>query len=242
MVAQSIARLDLTVYATFGVLASVYGAGQRWPGRWRVQAALAAVLTLAVASGVVVALSQDRRWLAVPVSALWASLAAWLSDRHGWQPPGPMFPVFAVATCSAIPTDPGTAALACGLTAATALLAVAVGALEVHLSAPSSHRASEPAPAPPPVAPPRRQRVQGVRCGVAVLVAGVIATSSQVGHPYWAMVAAVVPLSAFTSRGQLVRGLNRALGTAVRLAVAAALLVLDLPTLVLLSTIAALKD
>lgn len=237
----SMDRLDLTVYATFGAFASVYGGGQRWAGRWRLQAALGAVLTLAVISGVVTALSDDRRWLAVVVSALWAGLAATLSDRHRWAPPGPVFAVFAVATCSAIPTDPRTAFYATAVAAATAALAVAVGALEVVLSARLGDGHTEPRPATTPVPPLPRQRVQRIRCGVAVLVAGVIATASSVGHPYWAMVAAVVPLSAFTLPGQVVRGLNRALGTLAGLAVAAGLLVLDLPDLAVLVTIAALQ-
>ena len=96
-------RLDLAVYANFGAFAAIYGGTARTTTRWRTQAVVGVILTAPVASGVLVGFSSHRSWLAVPIAAGWAALAAVLSDRGGWRPPGPMFPVFAFVTCAAIP-------------------------------------------------------------------------------------------------------------------------------------------
>lgn len=233
-------RLDLSVYATFGAFASVYGGGLVTASRWRTQARLGAILSAASVAGVLVGLSPSRSWLAIPVTAAWASLAAALSDRQRWRPPGPMFPVFAVATCAAIPTTPALALEAAVVVASTAAFAVALGAAEVWLR----NRAGRPPDPPPPPGPamPRaeRQRIQLIRCGVVVAVAGLLATSAGIGHPYWAMVAAVTPLTVFTFRGQLVRGVHRAVGTLLGVAVSAGLLLVPLPVPAMLLVAAAL--
>lgn len=123
-------RLDWSIYATFGAFASVYGGSRPLPERWRTQAFLGLLLTAAVGSGALVGLSEQRSWLAIPVVALWATTGAVLSDRYSWRPPGPLFVVFAVATCSAIPTTPPVVLVAVGLAALTAAFAVTLGVLE----------------------------------------------------------------------------------------------------------------
>ncbi len=228
-------RLDLTAYATFGAFASIYGGGARDATRWRVQARLGGILTLAVISGAMVGLSEWRSWLAIPIAAAWASAAAALSDRQRWRPPGPMFPVFAVATASAIPSTPTLVLEAGGVVGATAVFAVVLGVGEVLLLRSTGLRPADPPALPgPPMPSMARQRIHLIRCGVVVIVAGSIATASAIGHPYWAMVAAVTPLTVFTFRGQIIRGIHRVAGTAVGLALAAGLLLLPIPTLILL--------
>jgi hypothetical protein len=237
----TIDRLDLALYATFGAFASVYGGGRRSTSRWRTQATLGAVLTLAVACGAVVGLAAQRSWLAIPVAAAWASAAAALSDRHRWVPPGPMFPLFAVATCAAIPGTPTLVLSAVGVAAGTAAVAVVLGVAEVG-AARRLDRPTDPSAAPRPMPSARRQRIHLVRCGVVVLVAGTVATTSGVGHPYWAMVAAVTPLTVFTLRGQVARGIQRAAGTAVGLVLAAGLLMLSMPSWLIIVTLALLQS
>ncbi|HET9647678.1 MAG TPA: FUSC family protein [Microlunatus sp.] len=238
----STGRLDLAAYATFGAFASVYGGGARTPHRWRTQTELAVILTLAVASGALVALSPQRSWWAIPVAAGWASFAAARSDRRRWRPPGPMFPVFAVATAAAIPSTPGQVLAATALTAATAALAIALGVVEVVLIKHTGIRPPDPPAAPLPSMPSRaRQRIHLVRCGIVVLAAGTIATASGIGHPYWAIVASVTPLTVFTFRGQVVRGIHRVLGTMAGLLLAGALLLLALPAFAVVIIIAALQ-
>ncbi len=231
-------RLDWSIYATFGAFACVYGGSRPRPERWRTQAFLGLLLTAAVASGALVGLSDQRRWLAIPVVALWATAGAVLSDRYSWRPPGPLFVVFAVATCSAIPTTPPVVLIALGLAALTAAFAVLLGVLEARWLPGRSWRPPPPGLPPPPA---HRQRIQAIRCAVAVAIAGLISTTAGIPHPYWAMIAAVVPLAARPLRAQLVRGVHRTLGTLVGLAVAAALLVAPLPVAVTIALIAVLQ-
>lgn len=96
-------RTDLALYAAFGAFTAVYGRRPDGSADPRVQVRLAVVLVAAVATGVAVSLSGAGAWLAVVVTAAWAALAAHLSDRQGWRPPGPLFCVFAVGACSAVP-------------------------------------------------------------------------------------------------------------------------------------------
>ena len=67
-----------------------------------------------------------------------------------------------------------------------------------------------------------------------------LATLAGIGHPYWAMVASVAPLTVFTFRGQLVRGVHRAVGTLLGVAVSAGLLLAPLPVPALLLVAAGL--
>ena len=73
---------------------------------------------------------------------------------------------------------------------------------------------------------------QPIRFVVAVGVAGALATALGavlgVGHPYWAMVAAVAPLTARGISRQMVRAGHRILGTLLGLVTGAALLALGL--------------
>ncbi|HEX7806101.1 MAG TPA: FUSC family protein, partial [Cellulomonas sp.] len=69
-------------------------------------------------------------------------------------------------------------------------------------------------------------RRHALRYGLAVLAAGAVATLAGIGHPGWAMVAAVVPLAVSDTPGQLLRAGHRLGGTAVGLLVAAGLFAL----------------
>lgn len=234
----SVGRVDWAIYATFGAFASIYGGGRPRPQRWLLQAGLGALLTAAVGCGALVGTSELRSWLVIPVAAAWATAGAVLSDRYSWRPPGPLFVVFAVATCAAIPTDPRDVPAAIAVTAATACFAVLLGAIEARWLPGMSWGL------PPPVLPPaplHRQRIHAVRCAVAVAVAGLIATTAGISHPYWAMIAAVVPLVARTLRSQLVRGAQRTLGTALGLITAGILLLIPMPPLLTIAVIAALQ-
>jgi len=111
--------------------------------------------------------------------------------------------------------------------------------------------AAPPAAAPPAAAPPalaarvaaslgpalaRVDRGDALRCGAVTLVAGALPTALGLGHPYWAMVAALAAVAGPDTTARLVRAGHRAAGTL--LGVAAAALLLSLP-LSPLGTIAA---
>ncbi|GAA2171974.1 hypothetical protein GCM10009846_08060 [Agrococcus versicolor] len=217
-------RLDLAIAAAFGAFASLYGGRRPAPGRWRTQAWMGALLASCAAVGAVVGATPWRAWLAIPLVAAVAGLATWASDRQGWRPPGPFFLVFAAGACASVPFAPADVPLVPLVAAATAATAVLLGALE-QVVLPTR----KPAPPHPPRDP--RIRWQVVRAVVAVAVAGSLATAIGGDHPYWAMLAAVVPFAVSHAHGQLARGVQRVVGTVLGLGVAWLLLAADLPPL-----------
>ena len=204
------------------------------------QVTLGLLLTASVTLGTVVGMSPQRAWLAIPVAALVAGFGSLVSDAQEWHPPGPLFLVFSFAACASLSTDArdvALSALVAGTSAAFALLVGGSGGL--------LRRWRRPTPPPrtrlprPSYAGVARRHVARNACGV--LVAGLVATASGIGHPYWAMVSAAVPLAARDFLPQVVRGLHRIIGTAVGLVVAAALLALGLGDLALILVVVALQ-
>lgn len=195
-------------------------------------------MTGIVTAGVLVGTSAQRAWLAVPLAALLAAGAAVLSDRQHWHPPGALFPVFAFTACASIPSDLGDVPVALLVAGATAAFALVVGNAGAWLRRRRLRRhageetVGEPDDAYAAERPPRVP-VTGLwrhvaPSAVAVLLAGGLATGVGIGHPYWAMVSAVVPLVAADPLRQVVRGLHRIAGTAAGLALSGVLLAADL--------------
>nr|WP_301539683.1 FUSC family protein [Nocardioides sp. zg-DK7169] len=194
------------------------------------QLRLGALLTSVVGAGVLVGCSPQRAWLAVPLAALLASVCTVLSERQDWHPPGALFPVFAFAACASLESRLGDVPVALAVAGASALFAVAVGNAGAfwrqRRTAGGDIDPDGPRPAPQPAPGPVRL-LRFPRNGVAVLLAGTLATGVGIGHPYWAMVSAVVPLVARDFPAQLVRGVQRVLGTFLGLALTGALLGLE---------------
>ena len=159
------------------------------------QLTLAVLLTLSTVGGVVVGLSEHRAWLAVPLAAALAAGRARCSPtcRTGTRR-GPLFLVFAFTACASLESRPRDVLVALVVAALSAAFAVLVGAAGAAL-----RRDGRPAPRrrpPTRTAYAARWRWHVARSGVAVLLAGSAATAAGIGHPYWAMVSAVVPLGA----------------------------------------------
>jgi uncharacterized membrane protein YccC len=238
-VLEGLGRPEWAVYAAFGAFTSLYGRNRLHLSRLRMQTTLAVLLSVAVTGGVAVGTSDSRGWLSVPVAALLAAVVAVWSDAQDWHPPGPLFVVFAFTACAAIPSTPDQVPVALAVAAASAGFAVVVG---------SAGWFRRPLPRPVEARRPLgellrsgRVRLHLLRYGSAVLVAGLIATASGIGHPYWAMVSAVVPMAAPTLAGQLLRGAHRVAGTAVGLALSAVLLALEPRGALLIAVIVALQ-
>lgn len=233
-------QLELSIDAAFGAFTSLYGRHQAGLPRARLQATLALLLTAAVSLGTLVGTSADRSWLAVPVAALVAVGGSLLSDAQDWHPPGPLFLVFAFAACASVPSTAAAVPLAAGVAGASALFALGVGAAGGVWR--RWRRGPRPSPAPslrPPAGAAARR--PALRNGGAVLVAGALATSLGIGHPYWAMVSAAVPLAARDLGSQVVRGVQRVAGTILGLAVAALLLAAVPSGLALILVVVALQ-
>jgi hypothetical protein len=228
------------MYAAFGAFTSLYGRNRVHTSRLRMQGTVGSLLVLSVGLGVMIGSTDSRSWWSIPIAALLAAGAAILSDVQDWHPPGPLFLVFAFAACASIPVRVEVVPLALVVSAASAVFAIAVGTIG-WLRNPTQrgpqenrHRFS---------ALWRRGSVQRhlLRYVPAVLVAGGAATVIGIGHPYWAMVSAVVPMAAPDLEGQLIRGIHRLLGTALGLGVSALVLAWHPQGLALLAGIALLQ-
>lgn len=233
-------RLDWAIYAAFGAFASLYGRNHVHLSRAQMQLSLAVLLTTAVGLGVWVGTSPARGWLAVPVATVVAGVGAWLSDAEDWHPPGPLFLIFAFAACASVPSVAGDIPVALLVAGSSALFAMIVGSCGALWRAWRHPQASVRTSWQRPVWRPSTTR-HVVRAIVGVLVSGAIATSIGIGHPYWAMVSAVVPLAARELRPQLVRGVHRVVGTMLGLLLAGLLLGLDPDGLVLILVVVALQ-
>jgi hypothetical protein len=231
-------HLEWSIYATFGAFASLYGRERTGRARVALQVETGVTQVALITLGVLVGLSEARAWLAVPIAAVVAVGASYESTRRGWHPPGSLFQVFAFAAVASAPSTSEDILPAVLVAAAAAAFSVLVGA------AGSALRGDRLVPWGP--VHPIGGAVEGVwryalQSGGGVLVAGLVATSTGIGRPYWAMVSAVVPLVARDLPVQLTRGLHRIVGTALGLVVAAALFALDLDGLALVLVVALLQ-
>lgn len=224
-------RPEWSPYAAFGAFASLYGRNHRHLSRATMQLTAGAALLAAVVLGVLVGGLPAAAWWAVPVAGFVAYLGSSLALAQDWHPPGSLFLVFAFGACSSAPHVLGDVLPAVLVTGGSALFAVMVGALGGLVHGPKAsalpvrwHRSWLPA-----------------RDACAVVLAGSVAVGVGIGHPYWAMVAAVAPLSVRGVSGQLTRAVHRVVGTLLGLLPAAALLELELRGVALVVLVAVMQ-
>jgi Fusaric acid resistance protein-like len=236
----AIDQVEWSLYATFGAFTSLYGRERVDLHRVVRQGAAGLSLIVATTLGALVAISSEREWLAIPVAAAVAVAASYVSARHDWIPPGSLFQVFAFAAVASVPAEASDLVPAIVVVTLSALFAVLVGNVGVLVRR-ARRTADPPAPGHPIGGPHSGGWLYAVQSGLGVLLAGMLATGSGIGRPYWAMVAAVVPLMAHDFGSQLVRGVHRVIGTFIGLGVAWLLLELDLPDAVVVLVAATLQ-
>ncbi len=232
-------RSEWSIYATFGAFTSLYGRERVHLARVQLQGRLAVYLTVAIGIGTLVGTSSHRSWLAVPVTASVAALGSLASDAEQWHPPGPLFLVFGLAACASVPSTPADVPIALAVAGASAGFAVLVGNVGAFWRGARDPDAPRTVRYRPSYVASARWHV--LPSSLGVFFAGAIATAAGVGHPYWAMVSAVVPLVARDLSHQVVRGLHRVIGTGLGLVLAAALLALDLPALAIVVLVGVLQ-
>ncbi|MER7005792.1 FUSC family protein [Dactylosporangium sp. NPDC000555] len=140
-------------------------------------------------------------------------------SRAGLAPAGPLFLLFAFGAVASAPHQVPDVPLAAAVAGVSSLFALVVG----NVGSLVRRQRSRPA---------RLAHVwtwEPVRYALAAVLAGGLSTGVGIGHPYWAMVAAVAPLSARGHAAQLVRAAHRILGTLLGLLTSAALLAPHLP-------------
>lgn len=232
-------RKDLAIYAVFGAFTGIYGRGEPHQLRLEHQLQAGAYLTASVLIGIALSAAQLDPWVFVAVISVLTALGSVAADRLMLRPSGPFFGLFSLAACASIPlTAPAwQAALAC---VAAVALSVAIGFAGWFRSRDwrSGYSRSDVLPA---VAAPRAVAVQAVRYLLAIGVAGAVALFSGLGHTYWAMLAASIPLAGPNTSARVRRGLQRILGTFAGLAVAAVLLWPHLPPWLLILVVVLLQ-
>jgi hypothetical protein len=245
LVLLAIGRSELSAFAAFGAFTSLYGRNRVHLPRLVMQLTAAGVFVTAVGLGSLVATLPEPTWPMILASAAFVSLVSIISDAEDWHPPGVVFALFAFSGSASIPdttlADAGVAAL---VAASAAALSVLVGAAGTTVHALRGLPPLESAPVERDYRLRTGRRVQLrriARYAISVILAGALATSLGIGHPYWAMVSAVVPHASGSFPAGAARGIHRIIGTTLGVLLTAGVLLLqpnDL-ALVLLIAIAA---
>lgn len=217
-----VGRLDLSAYAVFGAFATLYGRGLQVGDRLRMQVEAGAVLVTSTLLGSLVAFSAERVWLEVPLTGCWAGVVLLASRRRAWNPPGALFPVFALAAIAA--QSPArssqwwqglltaTAALTVAITVNLAFYAIACASF-VRRRPAAGEPAPSDAPRPAPVSLHRRDAIQAAVLAAVTATAGFGANVAGIGHPYWAMITSVAALAASDTARKTLRSVHRGLGS-----------------------------
>lgn len=238
-------RLDLMVFVVFGAFTGVYGRVDGYWNRLRVQvrsgALFFAVITLALMAStwwIDHGNPQLKSWQVVGATTLVAGVCSVLAGFMRLRPAGSLFHIFAFAAICSIshPARFGEALLAAG---ATIVLAIVIGAAgAVGQWANVWERT-----ALPPLSDNVKKAIwwEGLfyilTAGAAGAVANTVGSQFEAGHNYWAMVAAVVPLAGHTTKLRVRRGIHRVLGTLVGMVLMAALVIINPPLWVLVTSI-----
>jgi hypothetical protein len=237
----ALGRVELSAYAAFGALSSVYGSRLGRRDRLRAQLSVGAALTLAVVLGVVVSSTPGTAPSSVLACALVSGIGVVITRTLGYLPVPSLFLVLAAGTVSAVPHTWRDLPVAAAVAALAALFGVLVGQVSLGL-----HRSLVPAPPPPAVPLRTAYAAPGTRAELAYYLlspalAGGLAHLLAFGHPYWAAVASLVPLAGRDLAAQLGRATLRFVGTVAGLGVGFLLIISDPSVAVLLVAIAALQ-
>lgn len=219
-----IGRLDLSVYASFGAFAALYGRTDAPRTRVRMQATAGAILVAAMLVGTAVSALALPALASVVVVAVIAALVTLFAYRAQWHPPGALFTVFAAGATASFPATGATfltvllvggASVAWSLVVTTAFVMIRRGSW------------ARPRRARPPIGSVAWEMTATV--GAAALLAGVIGVLLVGTHWYWAMVGAVAAVGGAHVTARLIRGVQRLVGTLLGVLIAAGLLALHLP-------------
>ncbi|MCC3270802.1 FUSC family protein [Arthrobacter gengyunqii] len=215
-------RIDLAIFASFGAFTGIYGRNEPHRQRFGHQLRAGALMLAVITAGALTSRLEPDAWGIVLGTTAVAGLGTLGTGFWRLRPTGSLFHIFAYAAISSVPNQPPL----------WQALLVAVGTVCFSLLLGLSGRL-HPAHRTPWVKPERprftaaQRRTVWIDAGlyaVAAAVAGSIATLMGIGHNYWAMVAATVPLVGVGVRHRLYRGLHRILGTFAGLVLTALIL------------------
>lgn len=219
-----IGRLDLSVYASFGAFAALYGRLDPPRTRMRMQATAGGILVLSMLLGTLLSALSAPPLASVVVVALLAAAVTLFAYRAQWHPPGALFTVFAAGACASFPATTLTFGLVLLVGVSSVAWSLLVTTVFVIARRGSWRR---PKRTSPPIGAVAWEMTATV--GVAALLAGIAGVLFIGTHWYWAMVGAVAAVGGAHVNARLIRGIQRLVGTLVGVLIAAGLLALQLP-------------
>lgn len=232
-------RIDLAIFASFGAFTGIYGRNEPHRERLLHQAKAGLLLLVFILTGSLASHAGIGPWGIVIGTTLVAGLGTLGTGFGRLRPAGSLFHIFAFGAISSVPGQPPVwqGMLAATLTVAFALAVAVSSRIIPGRRSPWTRRANAPFT--------RRERkdivLDALQYMAAAGAAGSIAVLLGIGHSYWAMVAAVVPLAGPTVTHRLGRAVNRILGTTGGLALTWLILLLGFHPWVLVLVIALLQ-
>ncbi|MEV0703915.1 FUSC family protein [Saccharopolyspora sp. NPDC050389] len=133
-------RIDLVPFAAFGAFTSLYCRVDTWSRRARLLSLIALALVASVAAATMIAAATDHPLAGVVVLTAIAALGKLASDVLDFGPPGGLMFVFAAGAAAYASHGWSTIGLHVGVTAASAVLSVALSLLGSLLHPTGPHR------------------------------------------------------------------------------------------------------
>ncbi|MBD8044852.1 FUSC family protein [Arthrobacter sp. Sa2BUA2] len=232
-------RIDLAIYASFGAFTGIYGRNEPHRQRFGHQLRAGVLMLAVILAGALSSRLGLDAWGIVLGTTVVAGLGTLATGFWRLRPAGSLFHIFAYAAISSVPNQPPVWQ-AMAVAAATVSFAILLG-LSAMLW--PRYRTDWVRPVHPRFSAAQRRAVwhDAALYAVAAAAAGSVASALGIGHNYWAMVAATVPLAGATLRNRIHRGLQRLLGTFGGLLVTAAILLAALAPWQLVLVIAVLQ-
>lgn len=231
-------RLDLTAYASFGAFTALYGRNEPYRIRIRSVSVAAAALLVCIAAGVALATMGEPLAVLVPALLVVVAGGTVLASTFQLLPTQPLFFVFALLVCAAVPTPADEVPLRLGIAVAAAafswLLTMSGWAFRRLVPVPRRPRLKQlrrrPGVDRAAVRDPRVWLTVAQNV-VGVLVVGAVALAFGLGHAYWAVVSVVAVIPPARAAHSISRSVHRVIGTVVGVGVTAALLFWSPPPL-----------
>lgn len=230
-------RMDLSIYASFGALSSLYGRFHYYGDRIRMQLGAGCVFVSSMLIGTLLAILDADTNLRIMTIALVATLVTGIVSGYKWHPGGATFAVFAAGAVATMPAHWINLFQILAVTSAAALFSVLLTAALGLLRTRSWRKTLRPTH----LAAFHGNWSVPVTVGVGALLAGLIGQSFDGDHWYWAMVAASVVLAGAATTSRLTRSLQRFLGTTLGVLIAGVLLWFEMPTLGVIAAVIVLQ-
>jgi len=219
--------LELSMYASFGAFASLYGRHDGYADRVRMQAGAGACVLLAMLVGTTLAFTGVHDAVRIVVVALIAAAVTLVAHAWRWHPPSALFAVFAAGATASLPATAASFLHVLIVAGASALFSVAL-----TTSIALVRRRGRLGLITRRRMPADREAVAiALTIGVGALLAGFAGYLLIGTHWYWATVAAVAALGGAQLNARIIRGGQRLIGTLLGVLIAAGLLALQLPPL-----------